>query len=200
MHWHVDGAFAVAFVRSSDMLATGRASRNVLLDWPKLGRLNADRQLYFCAFGCAFPVSVHAGNRVLLVRNRVVRQNENKGEFLEGKIKEHGTTSPMFWKLLLSAHWLGRVNPAPYFSPCSAEISRNVLELLDFDRHYRPPITRFSTTPVGGASMRADDESAFRRSAVRCAKCARSGAEKLRSSSVRPGVRHRGTTFALHGR
>jgi len=107
MHWHIGGAFAVAFARPSNMLAAGRAPRNALLDWSKPGRLNADRQLYFCAFGCAFPVSAHAGNRALLVRNRMVWETRTKREFLEGKIKEHGTTSPMFWKLSLSAHWLG---------------------------------------------------------------------------------------------
>ena len=43
-------------------------------------------------------------------------KGEGKGKG-KGKIKEHGTASPMFWKLLLSAHWLDRSNPALHFFP-----------------------------------------------------------------------------------
>lgn len=38
-----------------------------------------------------------------------------KGEYAEGKIKEHGTTSPMFWKISLPAHCLGDARAAPHF-------------------------------------------------------------------------------------
>ena len=54
----------------------------------------------------------------------------------EGKIKEHGTTSPMFWKLLLSAHWLGEPQAAPCFWNARAVILRKALALLGFDRHH----------------------------------------------------------------
>ena len=54
----------------------------------------------------------------------------------EGKIKEHGTTAPMFWKLLLSAHWLGEPRAAPCFRMARAAILRKALALLGFDRHH----------------------------------------------------------------
>lgn len=57
--------------------------------------------------------------------------------FFEGKIKETGTTPPMFSKLLLSAHWLAGPIPAPRFLIGRAGDSRKALSLLDFDRHYR---------------------------------------------------------------
>ena len=57
--------------------------------------------------------------------------------FYEGKIKEHGTMSGQFWKLLLSAHWLGESRAAPRFRTLRAAISRKALSLQGFDRHHR---------------------------------------------------------------
>ena len=56
--------------------------------------------------------------------------------FYEGKIKEHGTMSGQFWKLLLSAHWLGEPRAAPCFWTARAAILRKALALLGFDRHH----------------------------------------------------------------
>ena len=60
-----------------------------------------------------------------------------RGEGAEGKIKETGTTSAGFLKLLLSAHWLGGPRAAPCFLTSRAATLRKALALLDFDRHYR---------------------------------------------------------------
>ena len=54
----------------------------------------------------------------------------------EGKIKEHGTTSGQFSKLLLSAHCLAGARTARHFWTPRAARLRNALALLDFDRHY----------------------------------------------------------------
>jgi hypothetical protein len=58
--------------------------------------------------------------------------------FYEGKIKEHGTMSGQFSKLLLSAHWLGEPRAAPRFRTPRAAILRKALALQGFDRHHRP--------------------------------------------------------------
>jgi hypothetical protein len=55
----------------------------------------------------------------------------------EGKIKEDGTISGRFRKLLLSAHCLGEPRAAPWFSAPRAAISRKALALLGFERHHR---------------------------------------------------------------
>lgn len=54
----------------------------------------------------------------------------------EGKIKETGTLSGRFLKLLLSAHWLGKPRAAPCFWSRSAAMLRNASALLGFDRHH----------------------------------------------------------------
>ena len=56
----------------------------------------------------------------------------------EGKIKEDGTISGRFWKLLLSAHWLGCRFRHRGFERPRAAISRKALALQGFDRHHRP--------------------------------------------------------------
>ena len=64
----------------------------------------------------------------------------------EGKIKETGTRSAGFLKLLLSAHWLGEPRAAPCFLIPRAAILRKALALLDFDRHHdrrTPDFLRF---------------------------------------------------------
>lgn len=58
--------------------------------------------------------------------------------FYEGKIKEHGTMSGQFSKLLLSAHCLGEPQAAPCFRTPRAAIWRKALALQGFDRHHRP--------------------------------------------------------------
>lgn len=78
------------------------------------------------------PVSSHAGFRLAgLSAGRAERAVK-----VEGKIKEHGTTSPMFSKLLLSAHWLEEPRAAPCFWTARAVILRKALALLGFDRHH----------------------------------------------------------------
>lgn len=59
-----------------------------------------------------------------------------RSEKAEGKIKEDGTISGRFRKLLLSAHWLGEPRAAPCFWRRSAAILRNALALLGFIRHH----------------------------------------------------------------
>ncbi len=61
-----------------------------------------------------------------------------KAERAEGKIKEGGTISGRFWKLLLSAHWLGVRFRHRGFEGLRAAISRNALALQGFKRHHRP--------------------------------------------------------------
>ena len=56
----------------------------------------------------------------------------------EGKIKEDGTMSGQFWKLLLSAHWLGVRFRHHSFEGARAAISRKALALQGFERHHRP--------------------------------------------------------------
>lgn len=60
-----------------------------------------------------------------------------KEERAEGKIKEDGTMTGRFWKLLLSAHCLGEPRAAPRFLPPRAAISRKALSLQGFERHHR---------------------------------------------------------------
>ena len=70
--------------------------------------------------------------------------------FYEGKIKEHGTMSGQFWKLLLSAHWLSGPRAAPRFRTPRAAISRKALALQGFDRHHGrrlPDFPRFWPGP-----------------------------------------------------
>lgn len=54
----------------------------------------------------------------------------------EGKIKEDGTMSGRFWKLLLSAHWLGGPRAAPRFLTPRAACLRKALAMRGFDRHH----------------------------------------------------------------
>ena len=61
-----------------------------------------------------------------------------KAERAEGKIKEDGTISGRFWKLLLSAHWLGARFRHHGFEGPRAAISRKALALHGFERHHRP--------------------------------------------------------------
>jgi hypothetical protein len=57
---------------------------------------------------------------------------------VEGKIKEDGTMPGRFWKLLLSAHWLGVRFRHHGFGRPRAAIWRNALALQGFKRHHRP--------------------------------------------------------------
>lgn len=59
-----------------------------------------------------------------------------RAEKREGKIKETGTMSARFLKLLLSAHWLGSPRAAPHFEGHGAARRLNTLALLAFERHY----------------------------------------------------------------
>ena len=59
-----------------------------------------------------------------------------RSERVEGKIKETGTTSAGFLKLLLSAHCLGEPRAAPCFWTPRAAMLRKALALLGFDRHH----------------------------------------------------------------
>ena len=78
------------------------------------------------------PVCRQAGLRLAAYR----AGRAERAERAEGKIKETGTRSAGFLKLLLSAHWLGRSRAAPCFLSPRAAILRIALALLDFDRHH----------------------------------------------------------------
>ena len=60
-----------------------------------------------------------------------------RAEGAEGKIKEDGTMSGRFWKLLLSAHWLGGRFRHHGFEGPRAAILRKALALQGFKRHHR---------------------------------------------------------------
>ena len=60
-----------------------------------------------------------------------------KAEKAEGKIKEDGTISGRFWKLLSSAHWLGGRFRHHGFEEPRAAILRKALALQGFERHHR---------------------------------------------------------------
>jgi hypothetical protein len=78
-----------------------------------------------------FSMCRKAGLREVAIRaGRTERAKE-----AEGKIKEDGTMSGRFWKLLLSAHWLGEPHAAPCFLPPRAAFVRKALALQGFDRH-----------------------------------------------------------------
>ena len=73
-----------------------------------------------------------------------------KEERAEGKIKEDGTISGRFRKLLLSAHWLGGRFRHHGFEGPRAAILRKALALLGFERHQRrgsPVLRRFWPEP-----------------------------------------------------
>ena len=61
-----------------------------------------------------------------------------RAEGAEGKIKEDGTMSGRFWKLLLSAHWLGVRFRHHGFEGPRAAISRKALAFQGFERHHMP--------------------------------------------------------------
>ena len=60
-----------------------------------------------------------------------------RAEKAEGKIKEDGTISGRFWKLLSSAHWLGGRFRHHGFEEPRAAILRKALALQGFERHHR---------------------------------------------------------------
>lgn len=60
-----------------------------------------------------------------------------RAERKEGKIKEDGTIWGRFWKLLLSAHWLGGRFRHHGFEGPRAAILRKALALQGFERHHR---------------------------------------------------------------
>ena len=89
------------------------------------------------AFRCsATPVS--ASSRAGLRPAGFPAGGAEKAERAEGKIKEDGTMSGRFWKLLLSAHWLGGRFRHHGFEGPRAAILRKALALQGFERHHRP--------------------------------------------------------------
>lgn len=87
----------------------------------------------------AFPRSaalVSASGRAGLRPAGFPAGGAEKKERAEGKIKEDGTMSGRFWKLLLSAHWLGDRFRHHGFEGQRAAISRKALALLGFERHH----------------------------------------------------------------
>ena len=85
------------------------------------------------------PVSSQAGLRpAVFPAGRAARAGR-----AEGKIKEDGTMSGRFWKLLLSAHCLGGRFRHHGFEGPRAAILRKALALLGFERHHRPISTCF---------------------------------------------------------
>nr|WP_145959150.1 hypothetical protein [Rhizobium sp. ACO-34A] len=89
-------------------------------------------KLAFPRSAALVPVCRQAGS--CLVAYRVGRAERLEGA--EGKIKETGTRSAGFRKLLLSAHCLDGPRPAPWFWTRRAAILRKALALLRFDRHH----------------------------------------------------------------
>lgn len=88
----------------------------------------------------AFPRSatlVSASSRAGLRPAGFPAGRAEKTEGAEGKIKEDGTISGRFWKLLLSAHWLGDRFRHHGFEGRRAAISRKALALLGSERHHR---------------------------------------------------------------
>ena len=88
----------------------------------------------------AFPRSaalVSASGRAGLRPAGFPAGGAEKTERAEGKIKEDGTMSGRFWKLLLSAHWLGGRFRHHGFEGPRAAILRKALALLGFERHHR---------------------------------------------------------------
>ncbi|UZD69356.1 hypothetical protein [Brucella sp. JSBI001] len=77
-------------------------------------------------------VSSQAGSRLA---GFLAGEAERAGK-AEGKIKETGTKSAGFLKLLLSAHWLDEPRAAPWVLIRRAAILRKALALLGFDRHH----------------------------------------------------------------
>jgi hypothetical protein len=78
------------------------------------------------------PVCRQVGSRFAAYRAGGAERIEGA----EGKIKEHGTTSGQFSKLLLSAHCLAAARAARHFLTPRAACLRNALALLDSDRHH----------------------------------------------------------------
>lgn len=78
------------------------------------------------------PVCSQAGLRLAAYRAGEAERTEGA----EGKIKEDGTMSGRFWKLLLSAHWLGGPRAAPWFFAPRAAMLRKALALQGFERHH----------------------------------------------------------------
>ena len=100
-----------------------------------------DRERRRNAMRAAFPRSaaqVSASSRAGLRPAGFGVGKAERAEGAEGKIKEDGTMSGRFLKLLLSAHWLGEPRAAPRFLPPRAAVSRKALTLLGFERHHRP--------------------------------------------------------------
>ena len=91
-------------------------------------------RLAFPRLLAVIPVCRQEASRLAAIREG----NAERAEEAEGKIKETGTTSGRFLKLLLSAHWLAGPRAAPWFLIHSAAIVRKVLAPLDFDRHHSP--------------------------------------------------------------
>ena len=89
----------------------------------------------------AFPRSaaqVSASSRAGLRPAGFGAGKAERAERKEGKIKEDGTMSGRFWKLLLSAHWLGGRFRHHGFKGPRAAILRKALALQGFERHHRP--------------------------------------------------------------
>ena len=94
----------------------------------------------------AFPRSaalVSASGRAGLRPAGFPAGGAEKAERAEGKIKEDGTMSGRFWKLLLSAHWLGDRFRHHGFEGPRAAISHKALALLGFERHHRRRLAVF---------------------------------------------------------
>lgn len=94
----------------------------------------------------AFPRSaalVSASGRAGLRPAGFPAGGAEKTERAEGKIKEDGTMSGRFWKLLLSAHWLGDRFRHHGFEGPRAAISHKALALLGFERHHRRRLAVF---------------------------------------------------------
>lgn len=149
---HVDGTIIVEIhallLRFSCAFAAHRATWNVR-------RIGANPAATLQVGGCGYAPSAA---RFLVVFMQEIGAFGAKskigvwaqrGGFSEGKIKEHGTTPPRFWKLSLSARCLGGARAAPHFLPPWCRDFAQSLGFAGFRPAPWPPNVRFWAASVG---------------------------------------------------
>ena len=147
-------------------VAAHRGDMEFAPDRRESGSRFADRRLEFCAPGGGFHCSIHAGNRRIQCKITNREFCGTKREYAEGKIKEHGTMSPMFWKLSLSAHCLGGALAAPHFLPPWCHDFAQSLGFAGFRPAPWPPNVRFFGSFGRDATMSGGGKIASGRSLI----------------------------------
>lgn len=87
--------------------------------------------------GCDID-TVSVCRRIAWIPEQKAAGGAERAERREGKIKQSGTLSGRFGKLLLSAHWLGWPRAALHSRPNGAACCGNPLVCLAPIRHHRP--------------------------------------------------------------